>query len=151
MLTNKEIEAFTHEQRCAWLDGMSKDEREIAMTPVGYRFTMISAAFVKAALSKVKMTAAERLDHLEKLNGMVDAYFTEPALAAIQPASDTEIDIIGEALELDRGSDKPLLDASFELLTSWEVFNHLLALNRSLMESVRLCGYRGADRVAAAH
>ncbi len=151
MPTNKEIDAFTHEQRSAWLDSMTEDEREICYSPPGFRYTLIIASFLKYMLTRISMTTEERVKHLERLNGLVDdsvVGLTEEGLAAIQVPCDTSIEIISAAMDVDR-SDKPPFRESFKLLTSWEVFNHLVALNPSLLAAIKLRRYRSSAAAPA--
>jgi hypothetical protein len=140
MLTNKQISAMTQEQRIAWLDGMTADERLIVHTPVGYRYTMVFVAHVKRALVSCEMPVGARLQMLEAINGSVDSYFTAAALAAIEPACDTEAQMIEECLKIEDGK-------GLDLLASWEVFGHLLALNPSLLAAIKLSAGRAATAV----
>ena len=136
MLTNKEIDAFTNEERTAWIDAMSEDERMVLYTPLGYRSDMVFVSTIKRALTMQKPTTAQQLEMLEALGKMVDRYFTAEAVAAIKPICETGAQIVHEAKQTDRTEHRI---ESFMLLGSWEVFNHLLALNPSLMEAIRLC------------
>jgi hypothetical protein len=79
---------------------LSDDDREIAECPPGYQHTLIMVAILKYALS-FEMTAAQRLDLLEKLNGLPDGYVSTAAVAAVQPACATFAQIVLEAGKLE--------------------------------------------------
>src|SRR5262249_6135668 len=120
MLTNKQIDALTNEERGAWIDGMSEDERMIVYTPVGYLHDMVTVSVIKRALTTQKLTTAEQLEMLEALGKIGDRYFTAEAVAAIKPICETGVQIVREARQTDRTEDR---SESFMLLGSWEVFN----------------------------
>jgi hypothetical protein len=115
---------------------------EIGFAPPGYRHIIVLASYIKRVLVTQPMTASERLQFLERLNGLVDEYFIAPALAAIQPVCDTGAAMIHEALKLDRGPEPQRCDQSFKMLTGEEVFDHLLQLNPSIGEAIRICERR---------
>ena len=89
MLTNKEIDAFPNEERGAWIDSMSADERMILYTAPGYLSTMVGISVAKRALATRKMTVGEQLETLEALSKLVDRFFTAEAMAAIKPICET--------------------------------------------------------------
>ncbi len=126
-------------------------EREALMVryvPVGYRSEMVLVAWTKAMLVSCKnMPVGDRLRMLEAINSFVDAYFTEAALAEIEPACDTAIEMIHECLKVDEG--KPRCGKAFDLMASSGVFGHLLKLNPSLLEAIRLCRGNGTAAVPA--
>ena len=78
---------------------------EIDATPPGYLYTIAIVSYFKRGLVTIEMPVAERLHFLETINGWVDAYFTEPALAAIEPACKTGAEMIQECLKVDRPND----------------------------------------------
>jgi hypothetical protein len=132
-----EPENMDDERRHAWLHSLSADESRVVMVPVGYKHTLLIIAYIKRALVTCEMRAGERLRFLEKLNGLTDIFITPEMLAIIEPMSDAEMAIMHEARSLDREDDK-LGSASFKVLTSWKVFNHLLRLNPSLLSAILL-------------
>jgi hypothetical protein len=138
MPTNKQLAAMTQEQHAAWIDGMTEDERLVVNVPVGYLCSMVIVSHIKRALVSCKMSVGLRLRMLELLNANVDLYFTEAALAAIEPACDTAVEMIHECLKVDEGN--PRIGKGFDLLASWEVFGHLIKLNPSLLDAIKLCG-----------
>jgi hypothetical protein len=142
MLTNKEIEAMTDEQRSAWLDGMTPDEKLVVYTPPGYLSTLVIVAYTKRALVSYEIPIGERLRMLETINGFVDTAFTAEALAVIEPACHTAMEMIHECLQVDEG--KPRLGKAFDLMASWEVFGHLLKLNPSMLAAIKLFPAHGA-------
>lgn len=122
---------------------------EIDATPPGYLYTIAIVSYFKRGLVTIEMPVAERLHFLETINGWVDAYFTEPALAAIEPACKTGAEMIQECLKVDRPNDWKK-GRSLDLMASREVFGRLVALNPSLLAALRLCRARGNDAAAAA-
>jgi hypothetical protein len=131
--TNKQLDAFTDDERRAWLASMTPDEHETVMCPVGFRFNIIIAGYTKYALATCPMDAKTRLEMLEGLESLGIS-----ALTAIEPCCETSFQMIEEAL---RSDGKEKLSRSFDILTSWEIFNHLLRLNPSWMAAVKLCGF----------
>jgi hypothetical protein len=148
MPTNKEIAAFTEEQRLAWHESWNEDERAVAHTSPGHRWGMVLASYLKRILimPEAKLTANEQIRVLEFLAGIVDTVFDSEALAAIEPACDTAMDIVRTAMGAD--TDRKRINESFDILTSWEVFWHLVRLNPSLLEAVRICQRRGVPPIA---
>jgi hypothetical protein len=108
-----------------------------AMTPPGYLYTIVIVSYFKRALVTIEMPVAERLHFLETINKCVDAYFTEAALAAIEPACDTAAEMIRECFKVDEGNRRS--GKSLDLLASREVFSHLVAVNPSLLTAIKLC------------
>jgi hypothetical protein len=148
MMTNRQLAAMNQEQHAAWLDGMTEDERFVVNVPVGYRCTLVMVSHVKRALVSCEMPLGERLRMLEGINSFVDSYFTEEALAAVEPACKTGAEMIKECLKIDRGNLK--LSKGFDLVASEEVFGHLLELNPSLLVAIKLCRGNDARAVPAA-
>jgi hypothetical protein len=112
---------------------------EIDMTPPGYLYTIAIASYFKRALVTIEMPVAERLHFLEAINGWVDGFFTERALAAIEPACKTGAEMIRECMKVDRPDDWKR-GRSLDLMASREVFGHLVGLNPSLLTAIQLCG-----------
>ena len=83
------------------------------------------------------LKAADRLNLLEKLNGMTDRFFTADMLAMIEPMCDTGVAIIREARTLDPPQDETHCDATFTVLATPSVFRHLVQLNPSIMAAIR--------------
>lgn len=113
------------------------EEDIVRMLPVGYRHLMLLTAYSKRVLSTVKMSDRERLEILERLNGLTDGYFTAAMLATIEPMSDLEVQIMHEARTLDPDGDK-LGGASFSVLTGERVFGHLVEINPSILDAIRI-------------
>jgi hypothetical protein len=118
----------------------NEDEHAVVHTSAGHRYTMIIAAYVKRALTICPGTANEQLQCLQSLNGLVDVNFTAEALQVIEPACDTFIEMVDEAMRANKDPNR--CNESFAILTSPEVFRHLLQLNPSLLEAIRI-GDRG--------
>jgi hypothetical protein len=110
----------------------------VASCPNGYKHILIMVAVTKKALVECQMTAAQRLDLLQKMNALTDAYITPAAVATVEPACDTFMAILDEARKLDDPSD-PGGMASFKMLTSRDVFAHLRRLNPSLDAAIAFC------------
>jgi hypothetical protein len=114
-----------------------RDALLVNHTPVGYRYTMVLVAWTKAMLVSCKnMPVGDRLRMLEAINGFVDDNFTEAALAAIEPACPTAVEMIQECLKVDEGN--PRSGKAFDLMASSEVFGHLLKLNPSMLAAIKL-------------
>jgi hypothetical protein len=131
-------EDMNQEEHRAWLESLSEDESLVMQTPVGYQWLMLNAAYCKRVLQEKEISVGTRLRLLEGLNKLTDLYFTLEMLAAIQPMSDTEIEIFNEAKSLDHEEERPLCNASFNVLTSWRVFGHFRRLNPSYLAAIKL-------------
>jgi hypothetical protein len=110
---------------------LSADDTAILWTAPGRRHDLVLASYFKRVVVGEGLTADARLFFLEGLSRML----TPAALARIVPADDVSMQIIEEAMGLDRGSDG--FERSFGVLTGDEVFRTLLTLNPSLMGAVR--------------
>lgn len=119
--------------------------------PVGYRYTVILISLLKRVLVSCPMTAPDRLELLEQLNQQVDLHIPPIALTVIQPACDTAVDFIAEALSLDPPDGAPPCRESYNVLTSSEVFGYLRRLNPSIDEALSLGFRRGAAAAPAAN
>ncbi len=73
---------------------------------------------------------------IEAINGFVDNIFIEAALAVIEPACDTAMEIIRECMKVDEGN--PRCGKAFDMMGSSPVFWHLLKLNPSMLAATRL-------------
>jgi hypothetical protein len=105
-------------------------------TPTGYRYTLVIVAYTKRVLVSYEMPVGVRLRMLEAINGFVDKIFTEAALALIEPACDTAMEMIRECMRVDEGN--PRCGKAFDLMASSEVFGHLLKLNPSMLAAIKL-------------
>jgi hypothetical protein len=105
---------------------------DISLISAGHRYCLVAAAITKRILSEEGLKAGERLEWLEKLNGLTDQYITPEMLAAVEPASDVEAQIFSEAMSLPIADDHG--NASFRVLTRDEVFS----LFRSLHSAIEL-------------
>lgn len=123
------------EQRGAWLDSLSSDASAIVHTPPGYLHILLLAALTKRALQE-KLSVSHRLHFLEKLNCLTDDYLTPYMLSMVEPASDTEFQMIAAARSLDSPDDKAG-SASFRVLSTPSVYAHFVALNPSLLAALR--------------
>jgi hypothetical protein len=146
-MTDEELAAMTHAERYAWIDGLSEDERLIVYLPVGYRSELIEASLIKRMLIRTETTAGDRLRLLETLGHMIRDQFPAAAMAAIEPADDVTAEIVREARSLDAEDSHGM--ASYRMLTSWMVFDHLARLNPSLLDAIRLMSSWPVERKAA--
>src|SRR6266480_1807044 len=103
MIRENYCDGRTHEEHCAWLDGLSDDESTIVHASIGIRYTFVMIAKTKALLLD-DMPVGYRLRFLEWLNGCVDDRLTAAALAAVDPACPTALKMIDEMEPL--GSNK---------------------------------------------
>lgn len=133
--TPTQLEHMTEQERIVWT-GITDDERLVLHTPVGYRYTMVLVALTKRILTTYELSVGDRLRMLEAINSFVDNVFTEAALAAIAPASDTEMDMIRECWRADEGATRR--GASLDLMASQDVFAHFVKINPTLLASIRL-------------
>jgi hypothetical protein len=124
------------EEHSAWWDSLSDEQKMIAYVPSGYKHILLAIALTKRVLTTCKMKAGEKLQVLEKLNGLTDGYITPEMLAMIEPMSDTEYEMLNEARSLDQPDDKAGR-ASFDVLTSPDVFEHFVRLNPSLLAAIK--------------
>jgi hypothetical protein len=139
---NDPPEPYDREQHHAWLASLSPDENLVVNVPIGHRWNMVAASLFKRWLQE-KMDAGLRLGLLEGLNSMTDIYLLPEMLAMIEPMCDTAYQIWKEAKTLDREGDKGCR-ASFNVLTGWRVYNHLIALNPSILAAIKWRdAYRG--------
>jgi hypothetical protein len=116
------------------------------IVPEGYRYVLVMATIFKRVLANDPATIGERLEMLEALNAMVDAWFTTEALTALAPADDATMAIVREAWKLDGGN--PALSPSFAVLIGSEVFDSLVRANPSIAAAIKLCT-QGRDRAPA--
>jgi hypothetical protein len=82
-----------------------------------------------------EMSTGDRLFMLEWLAGRVGGPITPDAVARIEPADDTTMEIVGEALRLSLGADDDGRSA-FQVLERPDVAGDLLALNPSIREAL---------------
>jgi hypothetical protein len=115
----------------------------VAHCPEGYKHLLVVVAVTKRALTEYQMTGGQRLDVLQKLGSLQDSYLTPAAVAAVEPASDTFMEIFREARKLNDASD-PGGTASAKMLVSADVFDHLRRLNPSLDTAIAICLQRWA-------
>jgi hypothetical protein len=135
--TNKQLEAMSQEERAAWRESLSADEKLVLQIPVGYRVILLLIAHTKRALVRGGMTVGDQLEMLERLATLRDETFiTSAVMGAVQPACATAAEMIGEALALDGENER--LTKSYEMLASWECFWHFLRLNPSLLDAIQL-------------
>ena len=109
----------------------------------GHKWSFIIASLTKRALQIPGLKSADRLDLLEKLNGLTDGYFSADLLASISPMCDTAYAIFKEARTLDPPQDNAHCDASLNLLATSSVFRHFVQLNPSIMTAIK---YRASPR-----
>ncbi len=114
------------------------DQEAIGRVPAGYRRTVLCAALLKRALAPANLPAGERLDLLEKLNGLTDGQFTAAMLAAVQPMSDVECAMIAAAMSLDGARADGRCPAADAVLRRADVFTHFAAANPSLLVALKL-------------
>jgi hypothetical protein len=109
----------------------------------GHKWSLIIAALTKRVLEIPGIKPADRLDLLERLNGMTDRWFTADLLASISPLCDTGAAIFHEARTLDPPQDGTHCAASFNLLATPSVFRHFVQLNPSILAAIK---YRASTR-----
>jgi len=131
-------EQSTEEQHRAWLANLSAEENTLVMIPDGYKFSMLIIAYFKHVLVSDSMSDAERLWTLEAINSMIDSYLSQEMVARIDPMSDTEARMFGEAASADRGSKG--CKASYKILTEHKTFKLFVDRNEGLRQAIRMRG-----------
>ena len=85
------------------------------------------------------MHPGERLEWLESLNSLAgDNLFTPAMLAAIEPIDDIGLQIVMAAGALDQDQTKPPRNASFQMMTRFDVFGYFARLNPSLLTAIKM-------------
>jgi hypothetical protein len=114
----------------------------------GHKWSFIIAALTKRTLQIPGIKPADRLDLLERLNGITDRYFSADVLASISPMCDTGAAIFREARTLDPPQDDTHCAASFNLLATPSVFRHFVQLNPSILAAIKHNAHGRQDRHA---
>jgi hypothetical protein len=122
----------TYAEHCAWLDSLTGDEYRIVHTPVGHLMSLAYIAHFKYALTTLSMEAHERLRFLNYIAGCVDGPITADAVAAIEPACATAVQMLHELNKVPRGQ----APRTFQ---DGDVFRLLSRLNPSLLRALELC------------
>ena len=125
-------------QCTAWQDSWTADEEMVAHFPVGYWPSLIIIACTKRTLLG-ELLVGERVQMLQWLNDQAWGAVTAAAVARVEPANDTFMAIVGEAMKLDDGRTDDRCPEGFKVLERWSVFWDLLRLNPSMLEAIRLC------------
>jgi hypothetical protein len=117
--------------------------------PLGNKMSLIGIALAKRALLTPGIKPADKLELLERMNGMTDGYLCPAMLAMIEPMCDTGFAIFKEAASLDPPKDATHGAASFDLLTGQKVFGNFCALNPSILTAIKHHAANPQDRPAA--
>jgi hypothetical protein len=118
---------------------MTPIDDEITFVPSGHRLNILMIAYVKHALTTLKMKAGERLHLLEKLNELADHYLTPEVIALIDPMPDPGIEMLRAAFSLDGDA---RFNASFDILTRDHVFLDFIRVNPSILAAIKLAAAR---------
>jgi hypothetical protein len=109
----------------------------IRMLPAGNRYHFLSIALTKRMLrDDTRLTTADRLAWLERLTN--DEVLSPEQIAAIEPLDDTGTQMLLAAMSLDEQKEKPPLKASFNLVTSGDLFLLFVQLNPSLLAAAKM-------------
>jgi hypothetical protein len=103
----------------------------VAHFPLGWRFTIVFLSRLKYDLVKHPMSARERLETLEGIDGLIDDKLTAEVVAAIEPCDEWTAMTFSTALEAG-------IPAADDLLTEDKRFRKLVALNPSWLRAIRL-------------
>lgn len=137
-VTNEQFREMSQDERRVWLASMDEDEALVVNIANGNWHELVWAAYCKRAVG-TPMAAAERLQMLEFIESAGSQHVD---IAAVEPASDDLVKIVHEARSLNPEPDPdavgPTDQASFEMLTSWECRWHILRVQPSLLEALRL-------------
>jgi hypothetical protein len=106
------------------------DAEAVTYFPAGYRFEIVFLSRLKYDLIRHPMTARDRLELLEDINGMLHDKLTAEVVAAVEPADDATAEIVDTAI----GAGFP---AASDILTKDDVFLKLLALNPSWLRAIQ--------------
>jgi hypothetical protein len=120
----------TYAEHHAWIEAMNDDEKAILYCPVGHRWTLVVISEAKRFLS-MDISAEHRLRFLEFLDGCAGNFLTAQAISIIEPMCDEAFEMVKEARKL--GAKKAL-----DIFARWEVFNAFIALNPSLLTSIKM-------------
>jgi hypothetical protein len=141
MMNNGQLEPdqMNEAQRAAWQASWTADEQMVAYFPAGYRAHLIIIACAKRWLLG-ELSVGERVEMLQWLNDQVWGIVTAAAVAHVEPANDTFMAIVYEAMKLDAGRTDDHCPDAFKMLERWSVFWDLCRLNPSMLRAIRLCG-----------
>jgi hypothetical protein len=142
MIRLQEPELKPHEAHSAWQASWNDDEHMLAHTPPGYWQSLVEIAQIKRVLLD-EMPADLRLRFLQTLNDRVHGILTVEAMQRVEPACDTAMKMLDE-MELLSISDQ------CRLMHKWNVIAAFVNLNPSILEAIRLFGYRSAPAAASA-
>lgn len=141
----RDREACPH---CEWLDSMDPDERLVVSFPRGCWSNLVMISLIKRWLMRDKMPASLQLRFLEIMEHMTEAPHLSPVVvAALEPATDGMEKIYLEAHTLCRREDgggmtpenyKLDVEPMLAMLERWEVKWHLIRLNSSLLDAIRV-------------
>ena len=132
MIATNKRDAMTTEEHCAWLDSLSDDGWTIVHVPPGYLCNLIIISQLKCALATNGATVGERMELLEGLNTFTDKFLTAEAVAAVEPACNTALKMVHEAMALNTNE-------MWRLMGRFDVFSEFAKLNPSLLTAIRLC------------
>jgi hypothetical protein len=139
MMTNEQLKGLSEQERSAWLDSMNEDERAIAFSAVGRRYTLVFISLVKNILAE-ELPAEYRLRFLQWLDRRNEPWESPQIIAAIEPMCEDGYQLLRETMKL---GPKKYLD----VIASWEVFNAFVVLNPSLLTAIKMgAGYYSPAR-----
>jgi hypothetical protein len=107
------------------------DAEAVAFCPQGWRFTIVFLSRLKYDLVRHPMTARERLELLEGIDGLLNEKLTAEVVAAIEPADDATAEIVDTAVAAG-------FSAASDLLSKDDVFRRLIALNPRWLRAIQL-------------
>lgn len=122
----------TFPEHCAWLDSLTGDDYPMVYMPPGCLINLAYVSYFKLALLTVEMPAAVRLRLLEAIAGMVSGSVTAEAVAAIEPACNTAVEMFHELHKV--GTTQ--VSRAFH---DGNMFSLLAKLNPSLLRALELC------------
>jgi hypothetical protein len=141
MMTNQQLDQLSDAERHAWIDSLNEDESEVLHCPVAHRYTLVFVSLVQQLLAQ-DLPAYYRLKYLQWLDQRDQSWLSREIIAAIDPMCDDGYGLLRETMKL--GPKK-----GFDTIASWEVFNAFVALNPSLLTSIKMSSVRNHQRRSA--
>ena len=124
----------TYAEHCAWLESLTGHDWMMVEIPRGHLMNLAYAAYYKAALLKIPMTASLRLKFLDAIAGMIYGPVTAEAIEVIEPACETAVQMMHEL-------HKVHISQVSRAFYDGDVFRLLTKLNPSLLRALELCRY----------
>jgi hypothetical protein len=137
MITNEQLNKFSPDERIAWTDLLSEDEKAALHCTMGDKYTLVFVSLVKKHLAE-DIPAHYRLKYLQWLERRDETCFSPEVIAAVEPMCDDGYELLRETMKL--GARK-----GFDMIASWEVFSAFVSLNPSLLTAIKIISSRHVE------